>query len=119
MTATLGRRLGAVERRMGVGSGPFAEFSDADLLAAVEWIGTALGEGGSETLARGDTEEAELVNFHERSDVARRLDLEQGWRWPYQRAVALRWERSHQGPRSAATLEELQARIEAAIWKVQ
>mgnify|MGYP000314171251 CR=1 FL=1 len=117
MTATLERRLGAVERRMGVGRGPLADFSDADLVAALEWIGTALGEGGSETLARGDEEEAKLKAFYGRPDVNHHPVLEEGWRWPYQRAQELSWERrpSYNGPRSAATPEELQHKIDTAL----
>jgi len=115
MTPTLERRLGAVERRMGVGTGPLADFSDADLLAAIEWISTALAEDGSETLARGDEEEAKLQAYYERPDVACRPDLEQGCRWPYQRARALQWERTSPGPRSAATPEELQHKIAGSL----
>ncbi len=115
MTATLERRLGAVERRMGIGTGPLAHFSDADLLAAIEWVGTALGESNSKTLARGDGEEARLKAFYERPDITCRPDLEEEWRWPYQRAHALRWERDHPGPRSAATPEELESKINTAL----
>ncbi|MGD9508354.1 MAG: hypothetical protein AB7X49_07360, partial [Geminicoccaceae bacterium] len=117
MTMSLERRLGAVERRMGVGTGPLTDFSDADLLAAIEWVCTALGDAGSETLAREDEEEAKLKAHYERPDIARRPDIEEGWRWPYQRARALSWERrtSYAGPDSAATPEELQTKISAAL----
>jgi hypothetical protein len=115
MTATLDRRLVAVERRMGIGSGPLANFSDADLLATVEWVIAALGENGRQTLAREDVEEAKLKAYYEQPDVAFAPDLKQGWRWPYQRARALEWERTHPGPRSAATPEELQAKIHLAL----
>ena len=114
MTATLERRLGAVEHRMRVGTGPLASFSDVDLLAAVEWVIAALGENGRQTLAREDEEEAKLKAYHE-PDVAFAPDLEEGWRWPYQRARALEWERTHPSPRSAATPEELQAKIHLAL----
>ncbi len=97
MTATLERRLGAVEHCMGVETGPFADFSDADLLAAIEWLTMALGEDGSETLAREDEEEAKLRAFYAQPGMACSLDLEEGWRWSYQRGLALGWERSHSG----------------------
>jgi len=115
MTATLERRLDAVERRMGVDTGPLADFSDADLLAAIEWITTALGEDSSATLAREDEEEARLKALYARPNGTSMLDLEEGWRWPHQRALALGWELSHPGPRSAGTPEELQAKIDAAL----
>ena len=119
MTATLERRLGAVEHRMRVGTGPFADFSDADLLAAVEWVIAALGENGRQTLAREDEEEAKLKAYYEQPDVASAPDLKEGWRWPYQRARALEWERTYPGPRSAATPEELQAKIHLALDAMQ
>jgi hypothetical protein len=115
MTATLERRLSVVEHRMRVGTGPLANFSDADLLAAVEWVIAALGENGRQILAREDVEEAKLKAYYEQPDVAFAPDLKQGWRWPYQRARALEWERTHPGPRSAATPEELQAKIHLAL----
>ena len=40
MTATLARRLGAVERRMGITGSPLDQFSDADLDA--RWIGSTV-----------------------------------------------------------------------------
>ncbi|MGD9511240.1 MAG: hypothetical protein AB7X49_22110, partial [Geminicoccaceae bacterium] len=66
MTATLKRRLGTIERRTGIGTGPLAHFGDADLLAAIEWVAATLGAAGSQTLARADEEEAKLRAFYAR-----------------------------------------------------
>jgi hypothetical protein len=118
MTATLERRLEAVERRVDVGTGPFANFSDADLLAAVEWVIAALGENGWQTLAREDEEETRLRSFYARPDITHIPDLEQGWRWPYQRAQLLERERLHPRQSSSPTPEELQEKIKAAMREI-
>lgn len=117
MTATIERRLSAVERRMGVETGPLADFSDADLLAAIEWATAALGGTSSDTVAHEDVEEARLKADYEHRDIAHRLKIEPGGRWPYQRARALWHERQYgaNGPRSAVTPEELQRKIETAL----
>ena len=64
---------------------------------------------------REDEEEAKLRAFYAQPGMACSLDLEEGWRWSYQRGLALGWERSHSGPRSAGTPEEPQAKIDAAL----
>jgi hypothetical protein len=122
--AALARRLAAVERRrMGAGGGPLARFSDADLLGATEWACERLAEAGvasaMATLAREDAEEARLKAFHTRPDIAAacRLGIEDGVRWPHQRASALWREREHpgSGPRSARDAGELTRKIGAAM----
>jgi hypothetical protein len=123
MTTTLERRLSAIERRMGVDTGSFSDFSDADLLAALEWLSTTLAEGGDqlaeESLAREDAEEAKLKAYYARPDVGRgqELAIEDGVRWPYLRARAIQWERSasYSGPRSARNPDELRRKIEAVL----
>ncbi len=42
-------------------------------------------------------EEAKLRAFYAQPGMACSLDLEEGWRWSYQRGLALGWERSHSG----------------------
>lgn len=44
MTSAQARRLGAAERRAGMASGPFAGFSDGDLLAALAWTESRLAD---------------------------------------------------------------------------
>ena len=108
---------------MGVAGRPFAHFSDADLVAAIEWMSNLLAEAGcgssSATIAREDAEEARLRAYYTRPDIARNgsLELEEGVRWPYQRACALQQEKSsgYSGPRSARNPDELRRKIEAVL----
>ena len=87
----------------------------------MEWAGTALAEAGCELLevilARKDQAEADLRAYYTCPDVAAScsLEMEEGTRWPYPRAHALRWERGHPGPRSAARPEELRRKIDPAM----
>ena len=122
MTGTLGRRLGAVERRMGVDRTPLGNFTDLDLLGAIQWVSELLAAQGAAdsiaTLAEHDAEEAKLRAFHERPDVAASctVQLEPDVRWPYLRARARHWENGrHQGPASAQTAEDLARKIGAAL----
>jgi hypothetical protein len=118
MTATLQRRLGAMEKRMGVDRGLFADFTDLDLLGALQWLGELLAAdgdaGAAAMLAAHDAEEGKLRSFHECPDVARVCapDLEPDVRWPYLRARARYYEPSHSpGLASAASAEDLERKI--------
>ena len=123
MTATLERRLGAVEKRMGVSNRPLAALSDLDLLEAIRMLNERLAaEGNVDAIAspaQHDDEEARLRAYHERPDVARsgKPVLEDGARWPYLRARERYWveHRCKRGPPSARTVEELWRKIEVAM----
>ena len=64
------RRVGVVEKRLGVTGRPLEHFSDLDLLGAIEIVSGTLVVAGNtdaaETLARQDAEEAALRAFWER-----------------------------------------------------
>jgi hypothetical protein len=111
MSAALGCRLGAVERRMGGVKAALAEFGDADLLGAMRWVRERLAEAGvasaAATPAGADAAEAR----------SRGPEPGEGVRRPYRRARALRREREHlgPGPRSARTPAELTRKIGAAM----
>ena len=116
------RRVGIVEKRLGVTGRPLEHFSDLDLLGALEIVSGTLVVAGNtdaaETLARQDAEEAALRAFWERPDMAGSNFpvLEVGVRWPYLRARA-RWHEKSSGrgePRSAASDAELWQKIVAS-----
>jgi hypothetical protein len=118
----MGRRVRAVERRLGVTGRPLEQLSDLDLLGAIEAVSLALVADGNaeaaDTLAQHDAQEAALRAFWERADMTGRSSpvLEVGVRWPYLRARA-RWEEAthgRDGPRSAASEAELWRKIAAS-----
>ena len=107
----------------GVDRGRLADFTDLDLLGAIQWCGERLAENGNAEsmamLAEHDAEEAQLRAFYERPDVAGRckVQLEPNVRWPYLRARARSAEEQthYRGPRSARTEDELQQKINAML----
>ena len=119
MTATLDRRLGAMEKRMGVTGNPLDQLSDADLDALLEWVHVHLAEQGNPgsiaELAAGDAGSAgsRSLRSGRTVDCATRARV----RWPYQRAEALRKEEypGYRGPRSSRTDNELQQKLNAAL----
>ena len=125
MTATLERRLGAVEKRMGVTNRSAGAAQRRRPDALLEWIYVHLAaqgdaEAASRTLAAGDAEEARaprLLRASRYGRTARPSTLEPGVRWPYLRARARSWEeRPHyRGPRSARTETELQQKLNAVF----
>jgi hypothetical protein len=115
----LGRRVRAVEKRLGVTGRPLEQLSDLDLLVAIEVIPQHLAVVGNpdaaDTLAQHDAQEVALRAFWQRADMTGRNSpvLEVGVRWPYLRARA-RHEDATTGrdaPRSAAGEAELWQKI--------
>src|SRR5689334_21280474 len=122
MTQTLERRVARLEAGRG---DPGEELTMSDLLSVIEEVAATergrahLGEVGA--LARLDAEEASQRAFRTRPDVAASCpppELTPG-RWPYLRANHAWWETTYpgDGPRPAATREELAARL--AAWRVR
>ena len=120
MTMMLHRRLGAMEKRMGVTGNPLDQLSDADLDAILEGLHVYLAEQGDPRsiaeLAAGDDREARVRDRYEAAGQSIE-PREPVVRWPYQRAEALRKKEypGYRGPRSSRTDNELQQKLNAAL----
>ena len=118
MTTMLHRRLGAMEKRMGITGNSLDQLSDADLDALLEWVHVRLAEQGNPgsiaELAAGDDREA-LVRDRYKAAGQSISSREPAVRWPYQRTEALRQEEGpgYRGPRSSRTEAELQQKLDA------
>ena len=121
MTTTLERRLGAVEKRMGITGRSLDQVSDADLDALLEWVHLRLAEQGNRCsiaeLAAGDVREAQVRMRTKRQGSRLCTDASPLCAGPISGLEALRKEEcpDYRGPRSARTEKELQQKLNAVF----